>query len=97
MERDEKESLNNAGGEDMMAQVGGKEAGLPFIALLDAKGGLIVNGRKPVASKTEGDNIGHPFQPQEIEWFMTMLGKAAPAMSRADRKALEDWLKTQKK
>ena len=97
MEQGEKASLNNAGGGAVMAQVGGKDAGLPFIALLDAKGGLIINGRKPVAGKTGGDNIGHPFQPQEIEWFMTMLEKAAPAMSRADRKTLEDWLKTQKK
>jgi len=84
MERGEKASLNNAGGEEVMAQLGGKDAGLPFIAFLDAKGSLIVNGRKPVAGKAEGDNIGHPFQPQEIEWFMTMLTKAAPAMSSAD-------------
>lgn len=96
-ERAEKAALNNAGGEEVMAQLGGKNAGLPFIAFLDAKGELIVNGRKPVASKSEGDNIGHPFQPQEVEWFMTMLAKATPAMSAADRKSLEDWLKAQKK
>ena len=97
MERAEKAKLNNAGGEEVMAHVGGKNAGLPFIAFLDAKGELIVNGRKPVAGKTEGDNIGHPFQPLEIEWFMSMLEKAAPAMSAAERKTLEDWLKAQKK
>lgn len=92
-----KANLNNAGGDEVMAKVGGKNAGLPFIAFLDAKGELIVNGRKPAAGKSEGDNIGHPFQPQEIEWFMTMLTKAAPNMSSANRKTLEDWLKAQKK
>ena len=96
-ERAEKSSLNNAGGEEVMEKLGGKNAGLPFITFLDAKGELIVNGRKPVAGKTEGENIGHPFQPQEVEWFMTMLEKAAPAMSAAERKTLEDWLKAQKK
>jgi hypothetical protein len=96
-EQAEKAKLNNAGGEEVMSKVGGKNAGLPFIAFLDVKGELIVNGRKPVAGKTEGDNIGHPFQPQEIEWFMTMLTKATPAMSATDRKTLEDWLKAQKK
>lgn len=97
MERGDKASLNNAGGEEVMAKVGGKDAGLPFIAFLDAKGELIVNGRKPVAGKTEGANIGHPFAPEEIEWFMTMLSKAAPGMSAAERKTLENWLKAQKK
>ena len=97
MERAEKAKLNNDGGEEVMAQVGGKDAGLPFIAFLDAKGELIVNGRKPVAGKTQGDNIGHPFQSVEIEWFMSMLAKATPEMSAPNRKTLEDWLKAQKK
>ena len=97
MERAEKAALNNAGGEQVMEQLGGKNAGLPFIAFLDAKGGLIVNGRKPIPGKPEGSNIGHPFQPQEIEWFMSMLEKATPTMSSAERKTLEDWLKGQKK
>jgi hypothetical protein len=96
-ERPEKAALNNAGGEEVMAKLGGKNAGLPFIAFLDAKGELIINGRKPVAGKPEGENIGHPYQPQEIEWFMSMLEKATPAMSAAERKTLEDWLKAQKK
>jgi hypothetical protein len=96
-ERPEKASLNNAGGEEVMEKAGGKNAGLPFIVFLDAKGDLIVNGREPVPGKPEGKNIGHPFEPQEIEWFMTMLEKAAPAMSVAERKTLEDWLKAQKK
>jgi len=96
-ERAEKASLNNAGGEEVMEKLGGKNAGLPFIAFLDAKGELIVNGRRPVVGKSEGDNIGHPFQPQEVEWFMTMLAKATPAMSAPERKIIEDWLKAQKK
>lgn len=93
----EKASLNNAGGEEVMEKVGGKNAGLPFIAFLDSKGELIVNGRKPSPGKPAGANIGHPFEPQEIEWFMTMLEKAAPAMSATERKTIEDWLKAQKK
>ncbi len=65
---------------------------MPFFAFLNAKGDLIVN------SKKDGrDNIGHPFQPEEIDWFMTMLNKAAPGMEKAERQVVESWLRNQKK
>jgi hypothetical protein len=58
---------------------------------------LIVNSNRPVNGKQEGANIGHPFAPEEVEFFMTMLKKAAPKMEPPERKTIEDWLKSQKK
>lgn len=81
----------------MLFKLGGKDSGLPFHAFLDAKGELIASSERPAAGKTPGGNIGHPFAPDEIAWFMTMLRKAAPKMSDKDQGAVESWLKNQKK
>ena len=96
-ERAEKTSLNTPGGAEVMAKLGGKNAGLPFFAFLDAKGEAIVNSLRPVAGKPAGENIGHPAAPEEIDWFLVMVKKAAPAISPEELKALEDPLRAQKK
>ena len=91
-ENEAKRDLNNPGAEEVLAKMGGKQAGLPFLAFLDEKGELIVNSIRP-----KGGNIGHPAEPAEVDWFLVMLKKAAPAMSPEETKTLEDWLRTQKK
>ena len=93
----EKKNLESAGGDALLTKVGGANAGLPFFAFLDAKGALIVNSLRTVEGRPAGQNIGHPFQPQEIQWFMTMLKKAAPKISDTQARTIEDWLKNQKK
>jgi hypothetical protein len=45
---------------------------------------LIVN------SKHEGENIGYPGNPNEIDWFLAMLQKAAPGISDAELKAIRE-------
>jgi hypothetical protein len=39
-------------------------------------------------------NIGYPGEPHEIDWFMVMLQKAAPKMSKAERAAIEGKLRS---
>jgi hypothetical protein len=97
LERDEKSSLNTPGGAEVMARLGGSEAGLPFFALLDAKGGAIVSSLHTVPGKPKPVNIGHPIEPEEVDWFLVMVGKAAPAISPDEVKVLETWLRNQKK
>lgn len=89
-------SLNSPGGDEVLAKVGGKDSGLPFFAFLDEKGGMIVNSLRPGAGKS-GGNIGHPFEPEEIDWFMVMVKKAAPDLSRDEADVLERWLRNQKR
>ncbi|HYW44724.1 MAG TPA: hypothetical protein VE959_17815 [Bryobacteraceae bacterium] len=95
-ETSEKKALNTPGGDQLMARLGGP-SGLPFFAFLDAQGTLIVNSIRPGEGGKPGGNIGHPVEPFEIDWFLTMLGKAVPRMTPEETATLEKWLRAQKK
>jgi thioredoxin-related protein len=95
-EQGEKTSLNTPGGDELFNRLGGGPAGLPFFAFLDAGGALIVNTIRPGENGKQGENIGYPVQPSEIEWFMTMLSKAAPRMTPEEAATLEKWLRKPK-
>ncbi|MDR3703582.1 MAG: hypothetical protein P4L56_28290 [Candidatus Sulfopaludibacter sp.] len=97
-EQDAKKDLDNPGAGEVMAKYGGENAGLPFIAFLDETGRMLVNSLRPQGEgKDKGGNIGHPVEPYEVDWFLAMVKKAAPAMSADESKVLENWLRTQKK
>ena len=85
-ENAQNKALENPGADALLKDLGGP-AGLPYSAFLDAKGALIVN------SKREGQNIGYPAQPHEINWFVQMMKKAAPRMSGEDLKTIETALR----
>ena len=81
--------LENRGSDAVLKRLGGDNQGLPYFAFLDAKGDLLVNSRRDGR-----DNIGYPAQPEEIAWFMKMVRRAAPGLSDADARALEDALRS---
>ncbi len=89
-ENDKNKALENPGADALLKQLGGP-AGLPYSAFLDAKGALIIN------SKRNGENIGYPGQPGEIDWFIQMMKKAAPNMFQGDLKTIETALRSFKK
>jgi thiol-disulfide isomerase/thioredoxin len=88
---DDKRHANIPGGQKLQASLGGKEAGFPYLAVLDAKGNLIADSQRPAASAHPG-NIGYPDAPDEIDWFMLMLKKAAPSLSPQDVTTIRTWL-----
>lgn len=92
-ESEKNKALENAGSEAVLKRLGGP-AGLPFSAFLDREGKLIVNSNR---NGEEGQNIGHPIQPAEVDWFVAMMKKAAPKMSDDDLKVIETALRNQKK
>jgi hypothetical protein len=96
-EAEEKKSLNTPGGDEFLVRVGGKGQGVPFFAFLDSGGGLIVNAIAPQRADHAAGNIGHPYEPHEVDWFMVMLSKAAPGMTADERSTIEKWLRAQKK
>jgi hypothetical protein len=49
-----------------------------------------------VNSKREGQNIGYPSQPEEIDWFVQMMKAAAPKMDEKDLKTIESALRAWK-
>lgn len=85
-EQADKKGLENKGADALLEKFGGP-GGLPYSAFLDAKGGLIIN------SKLDGNNIGFPGEPKEIDHFIVMIKKAAPNISPDDVKAIETALK----
>ncbi|MEI9974019.1 MAG: hypothetical protein WDO73_19395 [Ignavibacteriota bacterium] len=95
-ESEQKKALETPGGDALLKSLGGP-AGLPYFAFLDEKGAPIVNSRRPRDNGQPGDNIGHPAEPQEVDWFMTMLSKAAPRMTRDEAGTLEKRLRNQAK
>ena len=88
-ENEKNKALENPGADVLMQKLGGP-AGLPYHAFLDAKGSVIIT------SKLDGQNIGYPGQPGEIDWFVQMMKKAAPGMAEKDIKTIETALRNVK-
>jgi hypothetical protein len=90
LENPDKKSEENAGGEMVMEKLGGKNAGLPFTAVVSPSGKLIVNSNE----KEEGTagNIGYPAAPNEVAHFIEMLKLGAPKMTAAQREDIRKWL-----
>jgi hypothetical protein len=79
-----------------MGDLKGQQAGLPFFAFVGSDGKMIENSKRKAKPDDAGQNIGHPVAPEEIAWFMEMLTKGAPRMTKPERTAIETWLKAQK-
>jgi len=93
LEHGDRKVLENAGGIEMMKQVAGMEEGLPFFAFLNAEGRVIATAHRPGDFRPEAGNIGYPNKPWEIDWFMTILRKAAPEMATDEARVLEKSLR----
>ncbi len=93
-ENEKNKAQENSGSDALLSKLGGP-AGLPYSAFLDAHGVLIVNSKRP-SNVGGGENIGFPVQPEEVDWFLKMMRKAAPQMTRDDLKTIEDALRNQK-
>ncbi|MCH8275184.1 MAG: hypothetical protein IH851_10375 [Armatimonadetes bacterium] len=95
-ESPDKKHLENAGGQQVMKDLGGERAGLPYFAVLNREGKVLIGSKRPVEGREDGRNVGHPVQPEEIAHFMRMMRKTAKYATEAQLKALEDHLKNQK-
>lgn len=72
----------NPGGMELFEQYGGNNnTGIPYWVVLNDNGKLLANSRLKSASEDltsiNGDNIGCPSEPQEVEYFLTVLKKTA--------------------
>jgi thiol-disulfide isomerase/thioredoxin len=84
-ERGDKEALENAGAEELLTSIAGKDAGLPFTAVLDRK-----SLRTIATSNTAGPgtNVGFPGRVDELDHFVGMLRKGAPRMIAAEAETI---------
>jgi len=76
------------GGKELNARYGGDRAGLPFFAFVDAEGKKIGD-----SIATPGGNVGFPVKDEEVAHFIAMVRRAAPTLTDAQVKTLEDKLK----
>jgi hypothetical protein len=65
------------------------EPGFPFLVMTDENGNPIVNSYR---NGDTGSNVGYPALPEEIDWYVEMLKRAAPSLSPADLAATRSWL-----
>jgi thiol-disulfide isomerase/thioredoxin len=86
--------LENVGADRLLVKFGGSsdagEVALPFSAVLDSNGALLVNSIP--AGKNVAEGIGYPHEPQEIAWFIHMLKAGAPQISAAEQRLIESRL-----
>jgi len=85
-EHDQKKALENPGADTLLQKLGGP-AGLPYFAFLDSKGQTVAT------SMLNGNNIGYPAEPGEIDYFVQMMKKTAPNISEGDLKTIETALR----
>jgi thiol-disulfide isomerase/thioredoxin len=86
---------SNPGGELEMAKLGGGDQGVPYYAMLDDSGEWIADSKMP-AGDGPPENLGYPSGPDQIDWFLHMVKKAAPDMAAEDVKTLRDFLEKHK-
>jgi len=79
------------GGTDLRASLGAvQEPGFPFIVVTDPGGKPIINSYRKGNTSA---NIGYPVLPEEIDWYIVMLKRAAPSISKDELSATRIWLK----
>lgn len=84
--------VNTPGAVEFENSIGGKDAGWPWIVILDPGGKPIVDSYRPNPKSKTGDNIGYPALPEEVDWFVEMLHRGAPSISRQDLASVHEWL-----
>ena len=82
--------VDTPGGFELRTALGGVgEPGFPFLVITDENGNPLANSYRD--GNTSG-NIGYPALPEEIDWYVAMLKRAAPSLSPTDLTATHAWL-----
>lgn len=71
-EMGDKKKLENPGGEELMTQYKGKDAGLPFWLVLNPQGEVIVD-----SFNNKNENLGCPSTAEEVDMFASKLKKSS--------------------
>ena len=91
LENGDKKALENAGGEEVMGNLGGKNAGLPFFAIVAPDGKKM--GDSLLKDGDPATNTGYPAKPEEIDRFMALLKATAKKTGVKGRSVIENYLK----
>ncbi len=81
-------------GDKILKRLKGKRSGgLPWLVILDADGEELISSNRP----PKGGNIGSPVQPEECDYFITMLEKTKTRLTDKDLELLAKELETHAK
>jgi hypothetical protein len=83
-----KDQENPGAAELYAAWTGGQEAGIPFCAVLDAKGKVLGTSIRALAPQGKPENLGYPGAPEEIGAFIALLRDGAPTLGAAEAETL---------
>jgi thiol-disulfide isomerase/thioredoxin len=88
--RNDSKHADTPGGVQLRTALGGVgEPGFPFLVITDESGHPIINSYRK--GNTNG-NVGYPAVPEEIDWYVEMLKRTAPALTPDDLQATRSWL-----
>ena len=88
----ENEKLNDPGAKEFLAAHHADNKGIPAWFIFDKDGNLIADSqRRPPGSSSdsEGQNVGCPSNPQEVDYFIDVLKKTSP-LSSEDEQAIRN-------
>lgn len=88
LENGDKKSLENAGSSEYLKNAGGENQGIPFYYITDSNGKMVINSMAP-GEKGKNSNVGCPYEPAEIAYFIKMIRKGAPKISESELKHLQ--------
>ena len=91
MEHGANVSLDNPGAQQMLEQYGGRESGIPYWLIFSADGKLLADSKfhsEDANNEANGQNIGCPAQPAEVDYFISVLKKTSN-MSAAEAAAVK--------
>lgn len=71
----DKKSLETPGAQAIRTQYGGDNQGIPFWLIFDKDGNLLADSMKPDGSSNEKINSGCPAEPEEVDYFISVLKK----------------------
>lgn len=77
-ETEGKKNLENPGAAALRAQYHGDQQGIPFWLIFDKDGKLLADSRYVDQTGKQGNNVGCPAEPQEVEYFVKTLKNTSP-------------------
>lgn len=90
LENDAHKADENPGGLDLMKQMGGDNAGLPYYTVVDGDGKTVADSKVVAAgSNGKASNMGYPTEPNELSHFISMLKAGAPQITDEETAAMQ--------
>ncbi|MBS1736136.1 MAG: thioredoxin family protein [Bacteroidetes bacterium] len=78
-ESKDKKNLENEGANEMRTAWHGDNQGIPYWVILDNEGKVLADSRLVGADGKPGNSVGCPAQPEEVDYFLSVLKKTTSA------------------